>query len=323
MIMNQTIVYNGSILNRAMKKYLVTGVTGFLGKKLANELLLSGHYVIGIGRKSSHQLPKELLENMSFSYFQLSLTNDDISVFDSIKIDGVYHLASRILSEDINDFKKINDDNVYATFNLLNYFKNRTLDFFVYTSTNSIFSNSLETPINEQTVPNPGNYYGLTKYFAEQLIFMESKKMNTKCIVFRFSSIFGKDDNFGLVNALTKSAKLNQKIELYSNYNKFRSLIPDIDVLTVLVSVTKKYKNLGPFELFEIGGSESLTTLEIVNLIKQELNSMSEIELSNKITQFDWDIFVDSSLAKHKLGFRPSPLKESIIFYLNQSKNEL
>ena len=321
--MSQTIVYNGLILNRAMKKYLITGVTGFLGKKLANELLLSGYYVIGIGRKSSHHLPEELLENTSFSYFQLSLTNDDISVIDGIKIDGVYHLASRILSENINDFKQFHDDNVYATFNLLNYFKNQTLDFFLYTSTNSIFSDSLETPINEQTSPNPSSYYGLTKYFAEQLIFMEAKKMNTKCIVFRFSSIFGKDDKFGLVNALAKSAKHNQKIELYSNYNKFRSLIPDIDVVTVLVSVTKKYKNLASFELFEIGGSESLTTLEIVNLIKQELNSKSEIELSNKITQFNWDIFVDSSRAKHKLGYKPSPLKDSIIFYLNQFKNEL
>ena len=37
-----------------MKRYLITGVAGFIGSRLAEELLLQGHYVIGIDNLNNY-----------------------------------------------------------------------------------------------------------------------------------------------------------------------------------------------------------------------------------------------------------------------------
>lgn len=71
-------------------RLLITGASGFLGSHLVKKLLLDGHQVVIIKRKTSD------LYRLKDCLNRIDLFNSDVnldSIFDSRKIDGVIHLA--------------------------------------------------------------------------------------------------------------------------------------------------------------------------------------------------------------------------------------
>lgn len=71
---------------------LVTGVAGFLGSNLADQLLGEGHTVLGVDKLSTGNLGNlDYLRNESRFFFE---ERDICDEFDSGRMDYVFHLAS-------------------------------------------------------------------------------------------------------------------------------------------------------------------------------------------------------------------------------------
>ena len=206
-----------------MKTYLITGVNGYIGNNLALNLLREGNIVIGVGRLEA---PKLNPSNKNFIYINSDLTDIGfISKIDKFKFNGIFHLASQQPSNKIITYDDYYRSNVLSTIILLNYFNKKKIDFFLYTSTISIFGNNSNEVIDESTKPNPINYYGLTKFIAESIIQIESRNYDTKLIVCRLQSVFGKDDGYGIVNTFYEALVKNECIEIYSNGTISRNLL--------------------------------------------------------------------------------------------------
>jgi GDPmannose 4,6-dehydratase len=83
-------------------KYLITGITGFVGPHLANLLIQEGHEVYGLVRHTNGRqtdildvVPPEHFEKITFVYGNLVDFRIINGIFRKFKFDGVFHLAAQ------------------------------------------------------------------------------------------------------------------------------------------------------------------------------------------------------------------------------------
>ena len=103
------ILYKFYVVGSFMKKILVTGVTGFTGKYVAEELHLRGYDVVGL-----------VHDNPMVGQVTCDLTDKQAvkECIESVKPDGVIHLAA-LSFVDHKDQKAFYDVNVFGSLNIL------------------------------------------------------------------------------------------------------------------------------------------------------------------------------------------------------------
>lgn len=303
-----------------MKTYLITGVNGYIGKNLAFSLVQTGNIVVGLGRLD---VPNINFEDKRFIYIKIDLVNEEfVNHLNKYEFNGVFHLASQQPNSKDLTYDDFYISNVQTTINILKYFNNKSLDFLLYSSTISIFGNNDNNTIDENTIPNPTNYYGLTKYIAESIIKIESNNFSSKLIVLRLQSVFGKNDGYGIVHTFYESMINNKDIDIFSKGEISRNLILIDDVINVLIAFARDFSIVDKYEVFNLASNNSMKTVEIASLIKSYLNSNSVINCVDKKYMFDWDVFVSNKKLVNKLNLTLSSMEEAILSYLIQ-KNEL
>lgn len=80
------------------------------------------------------------------------------------------------------------------------------------------------------------------------------------------------------------------------------------------------YNKENAFSIFNIGGGEIKTSYETTNIIREILNSKSNIVKSKKTSPMGFDIYLDCSKAKQKLGFQPKKMHENITLMVKEAQ---
>lgn len=168
------------------KKALITGITGMDGKLLSDLLISKGYMVYGLYRNN----PNKVLNKIDgVEYIQSDLSNlDDLStLFGDIVFDEIYNLGAQTFI----DFGWQNPEytiqvNCITIIKFLEYIKNYSPSTkFFNASSAEIFSQTNESPQNENTKYSPNNLYGSSKVLSNNLI----KNYRDKYNVFACSGI--------------------------------------------------------------------------------------------------------------------------------------
>ena len=142
-----------------MKKALVTGGGGFLGKAIIQQLLDKNYAQI---KSLSRSLYPEL-EQMGVESVQMDLCNPDYNILVSIlqEVDVVFHVAAKAgVWGSLDSFWSIN---VVGTQNLLDAAQKANVSKFIYTSSPSaVWNGEDEINLSEKQCPYPTEY--LTHY---------------------------------------------------------------------------------------------------------------------------------------------------------------
>ena len=185
-----------------MKKVLITGGNGLLGKRLRQLLESNKFLVIGTG------LGRDRLLNHNHSYVQLDVTNKNqcLEILNKLNPDVIVNTAA-ITNVDYCETKKehcllVNSESI----DHLNVSKKRH---FIQISTDFIFEGS-EGPYSEENNPKPINYYGFSKYQAEKKILTK----NWNYSIVRTCLVYGEDNESNNIlmwvkRALQKKESLN------------------------------------------------------------------------------------------------------------------
>lgn len=255
-----------NILN--MKKILITGGLGNLGSWLtayfaeqACEVWVLAKNYRKLDTKAKYHLIHCDLADYQDVCQKLKDTNFDIVIHAGSVNDGFV----------ADYFKLALEVNVLGTRNLLEFFKDKKIENFIYFSTFQVYGKYSGT-ITENTPTEPKNDYGATHLFAEYYIkqFFYSHQL-PHCIL-RLSNSYGcpkdyKSSKWYLVlNDLSKSAFEKKQITLKSNGLAPRDFIwmGDVAKIVFQIATTKATNNI-----YNIAGEKTYTMLQIATFVQQ------------------------------------------------------
>ena len=185
-----------------MKRVLVTGATGFLGKYLVEELINNGYEVVAQGRKEN--ILNNLKEQYKVNILKCSL--NEIKNID-MNIDCVIHAAA--LSTVWGKWQDFYDSNVLGTENVIKFCLKNNVRILIYVSSPSVYSAKFDRfNIKEEDFDknNKLNFYIKSKILAENLINkIDNQKLET--VIIRPRGLFGIGDTSlvpRLINANSK-----------------------------------------------------------------------------------------------------------------------
>lgn len=186
-----------------MKKVLVTGATGFLGKYLIEELLNNDYEVVAQGRKEN--VLSDIKEKYNAQILKCSL--DEIKNVE-LKVDYVIHAAA--LSTVWGKWEDFYNSNVVGTENVIDFCNKNKVKRLIYVSSPSIYSAKCDRlNIKEEDFDknNQLNFYIKSKILAENLInSIEDDKLEK--VIIRPRGLFG----IGDTSIIPRLINANRKI---------------------------------------------------------------------------------------------------------------
>ncbi len=260
------------------KNLLITGITGFIGRHVARELLNKKIGITAIIRPSTD--PKrieEFKENVDFVKIDLNEINDLKSYLKENTFDIILHIGA------VRGLKKISNNeyfnvNVNATEQLIiNALANNSK--FIYCSSVGVFGTiPSELPAKNSTKYQSDNYYHYTKIRSESLI-QKYVLRGLNAAIIRPSITYGIGD-YGFPYKLIKLV------------NKNLLFLPNEDVLIHLTSINLLIQafcrlieiKYHPGVTYNIADKNPVNLKELVNFINYELKNkkLKKVKTLNK-----------------------------------------
>lgn len=264
-----------------MEKILVTGSSGFIGKKIV---------------KSLNKL--EVITDSNHSE-RIDLRNkEQVMKLDSA--DTVIHLGGKTPHDDLK-WSEYFDNNVIGTLNVLEYCIQKKVKKMIYVSS-YVYGNPKYCPLDENHPISPHNAYTESKYLGERLCKFYCKKSDLNLIILRPFNIFGESMKEGfLITNLINSVKTGKKITIVNKNSKRDFLHVDdfVDLITKLVDYNFK------FEIFNVGAGESFSFEEIVKIIEKITSYKINVDYEENKEIFIDNIISDISKIKNKIDWQP------------------
>tara|TARA_B110000967_G_C18859831_1_gene549268 strand:+ start:142 stop:1107 length:966 start_codon:yes stop_codon:yes gene_type:complete len=265
-------------------KILITGVAGFIGFSLAENLLknkkkitiygidnLDNYYSVKYKKKRLDILKKH--KNFIFEKIDITNRNKIFQYFKNKKFNQVYHFAAQAgVRYSLINPKKYLDVNLYGFINIMDNLVKNKPDKFVYASSSSVYGDLTKFPLKENFILNPKNIYGYTKMLNERIASYYFKVHKIPSIGLRFFTIFGvwgRPDMFiiKLLNSINnrKFFKLNNSGDHYRDFTSIKFVL---EILNLIIK--KKIYN---HQVFNISSSKPINIKKLVKTICNKENS--------------------------------------------------
>lgn len=179
-----------------MKKVIVTGGLGFVGRNLVDELLSRGVDEIYIVDDCSNS------EESLCSHWPIDrVFHDKLSVLDQAwmsrldEYDTVFHLACKTLLECGERPVEDLEVNTKSTIYILEHIRKLPADRrprFVYTSSACVYGKTPQHPISESYSTEPNHQYGASKLASEKYVSIYSELYGIDAVTLRLSNVYGR-----------------------------------------------------------------------------------------------------------------------------------
>ncbi len=295
-----------------MKRILVTGVNGFIGKYVVKAMLEKGYRIVGIGRSNICKVSHKYYEYISGDICDSKKVKDIFEKYTDIE--GIIHLAAVI---DMQGSEEMIRTNCMGAYILATEAKKRVLKFFINISSIPVIGKPKEIPINEEHKVCPMTPYHASKLAAEEII-QSICQCVMKVFHLRISSPIGvgMKDNVFLARILQK-CKENSDITLYGKGLRIQNYIDVRDITQAIINCVISKSVSG---IYLIGGKQSISNIELAELCIRCTQSFSEIIFCEKKDieeKNQW--IIDGRKAKEKLSFEARYSLAESILWINES----
>jgi len=261
-------------------KCLVTGISGFIGSHIAENLLNRGHIVIGLQRAGSKlDNIKELQNNPNSSNLIIEFSDlRDFNVLDEIinkhsPIDQVFHMAAQ--SEIPLSWEKpieTFESNSLGTLKLITALQNHSPKVkFLYASTGESYGNV--SPENgrlvEDLLPNAQNPYGISKVVGEMICKERAASIGMHIFIVRAFSHTGprRGKQFSIADSAYQLAQMELGIKkdfilMVGDPSIVRTVGDVRDAAEACILLMEKSKS---GEIYNLASQNTLTMGEIID----------------------------------------------------------
>lgn len=304
-------------------RYLITGITGFVGPHMANLLHSRGHEVFGLIRSSNGReddirdiVPDKVYKDIKFLYGDFTDLNGLKNIFKENEFDGVFHLGAQ--SHPPTSFKDpygTFQTNAIGTINLATVIERyQAKCAMMFCSTSEVYGAPKEEdgPIDENFLITPVNPYGVSKTAADLYVRERGKSVNLPFFVTRAFSHTGprRGRKFSISSDAYQIVRIKKGLqEPVISVGTLSSKRVVMDVRDCVKAYYLLMQKFIPGEAYNVGGDELFTMGEL-------LDEMLEISgLAGKIKKkvdpklvrpIDIPIQICNTEKMRKLtGFRP------------------
>jgi UDP-glucose 4-epimerase len=261
------------------KSILVTGGAGFIGSHLV-DMLLEENEVFILDNFSSGKRESLLthMENPKFHLLEADLLDTGKLEPFLEKKDIVFHLsANPIVRLGIEDTRIHLEQNVLATYNLLEAMRKTGVRQIVFTSTSAVYGEAGLVPTPEDYGPLlPISLYGASKLSCEALISSYCHTFDMQSWIYRFANIVGERGNHGVIADFIRKLRKNpKKLEILGSGKQRKSYLEVKDcVNAMLYSIEHSGDETN---LFNIGSTDHVDVTEVADIVVKQLG-LSDVE---------------------------------------------
>jgi len=299
-----------------MKKVLITGGSGFIGRNLVKRLLTDKQCSIALIANTSNLAARELQQTTSLTFYAADIRDKEaiLSIFRDEKADTCIHLAAKIsVADSIKKPQETMDINVNGTLNVLKACHNSGVTSFVFASSAAAYGDVKELPISENQSLRPLSPYGTSKMLAEQhvLSYRQLKKIKNT-ISLRIFNVYGigQASEADVITRFAKRLSIGQPPVIYGDGMQTRDFISVDDVVDAIILSTRAMEHVenkvtAPPSIFNVGTgtptSISQLAQKMIEIFGLDLQAVYEDGKKD-----DRDIlhsYADITLAKKNLHF--------------------
>jgi len=295
---------------------LVTGVAGFVGSSLSEQLLQEGHEVVGIDCFIDYY-PKSLkLKNLEslksydkFTFVEQNLLSCEIEKLME-GVNWVFHQAAQagVRASWGKLFSTYTDNNILATQRILEAAKvasiKANLKKIVFASSSSVYGTAETLPTLEDTLPKPISPYGVTKLAAEHLMVLYAKEFAVPTASLRYFTVYGPRQRPDMAfHRFARAALEGSKISIYGDGEQSRDFTFIADIVRAnILAAEKQTESL----VFNIGGGSRVTVNQVLDTIREITGKKINVDYLDRQAGDARHTGADTSLANRELGYSPT-----------------
>jgi len=295
------------------KFILVIGGAGFIGSHMVDRLVSDGWRVRVLDNFSSGRM--ENIEHHKGSR-DVEMLRGDLKNFkeaeESVRnVDVVFHYAANpeVRVSTTNPEMHFNE-NVVATFNLLEAMRRNDVGELVFASSSSVYGEPEEIPVGEEAPIRPVSVYGASKAACESLIHAYSKLYGIRAIILRYANVVGPRLRHGVIwDFMSKLRKNPSELEILGDGKQVRSYIYVDDAIEATIIAWKSSKK--SFEAYNVASEDWITVDEVADEVISIMGLNSVIKTYKPMLHgVGWPGDVKKVALKIEklkaLGFKPS-----------------
>jgi UDP-glucose 4-epimerase len=181
---------------------LVTSGAGFIGSHLVDRLVSDGWSVRVLDNFSSGRMEniKHHKGNRDVEILRGDLKNPEEAEKAVKDVDVVFHYAANPEVQVSTTNPEIHfNENVVATFNLLEAIRRSDAKELVFASSSSVYGEPERIPVSEEAPIQPVSIYGASKAACENLVHAYTNLYGLKAIVVRYANVVGARLRHGII----------------------------------------------------------------------------------------------------------------------------
>jgi UDP-N-acetylglucosamine/UDP-N-acetylgalactosamine 4-epimerase len=335
-------------IQKKPKRWLVTGVAGFIGSGLLEQLLKLDQVVIGLdnfatGHKRNLEEVKSLVSQKQWSQF--NFIEGDIRNLETCQqicknVDFVLHEAAiGSVPRSIANPVFTNDNNISGMLNMLVAARDNKVKRFVFAASSSTYGDHPGLPKIEDRIGKPLSPYAVTKYVNELYADVFNRCYGFETIGLRYFNVFGRrqDPNGAYAAVIPRwiGELLNGKIPIINGDGETSRDFCYIDnVIQVNLLAALAENKSAVNQIYNVAVGDRTTLNELFFMIRDFLGGYDQKVKSiepNRGSLRAGDVRhsqADISKAKELLGYLPSHvvksgMKETVNWFFNRISNTL
>jgi UDP-glucose 4-epimerase len=306
----------------------VTGAAGFIGSNLVDRLLGNGHKVVGWDNFSTGQ--EKFIEGAlgSKNYRFIRGDNLDLSALTAAMsgCDIVFHLAANAdVRFGLNHPSKDFEQNILATFNVLEAMRANSIMRLGFFSTGSVYGEASIIPTPENApFPIQTSLYGASKAAGENLIEAYCEGYGFEGYIFRLVSILGERYTHGHVfDFYRQLLEHPDRLRVLGDGTQRKSYLYVQDCISAVLTVVRAASARNArhhVQVYNLGTDEYCSVADSIGWICQHLGLSPELEFTGGDRGWVGDnpfIFLDTGKIQ-ETGWRPKlTIREGIVSTLS------